>query len=144
MRLIAITSLFLIFAQITFDMAMLHPYEYTYFNQLTGGVRGAHLRYETEYWGLSLREGIEWINQNSNSETKVVVSEPFYYSAKIFAAPHLTVFRFEDVNHKISTTDSFYYLAAPKHKAHNFFPECKLVYQVLRQAIPFSIVKQCN
>jgi len=41
-------------------MSMLHPYEYTYFNRLIGGVEGASKNgYETEYWATSYKEGVE-------------------------------------------------------------------------------------
>lgn len=41
-------------------MARLHPYEYTYFNRLIGGIAGASRRgYEAEYWGTSYKEGVE-------------------------------------------------------------------------------------
>ena len=39
----------------------LHPYEYTFFNQLSGGVSSKADRYETEYWGTSLREASLWL-----------------------------------------------------------------------------------
>lgn len=35
-------------------MIRLHPYEYTYFNQLAGGPREAYKRYDSDYWGMSL------------------------------------------------------------------------------------------
>ena len=38
------------------DMARLHPYEYTYYNRLLGGVAGARPRYMLDYWGLSLTQ----------------------------------------------------------------------------------------
>jgi hypothetical protein len=38
------------------DMARLHPYEYTFFNRLAGGVAGAHGRYMLDYWGLSFKQ----------------------------------------------------------------------------------------
>jgi hypothetical protein len=37
-------------------MARLHPYEYTYFNVLEGGVRGARGQYAIDYWGLSFKQ----------------------------------------------------------------------------------------
>jgi hypothetical protein len=37
-------------------MVRLHPYEYTYFNWLAGGVSGARDRYMLDYWGLSLKQ----------------------------------------------------------------------------------------
>jgi hypothetical protein len=38
------------------DMVRLHPYEYTYFNRLIGGVAGAQGRYMLDYWGLSFKQ----------------------------------------------------------------------------------------
>jgi hypothetical protein len=38
------------------EMARLHPYEYTYFNWLSGGVKGARDRYMLDYWGLSFKQ----------------------------------------------------------------------------------------
>jgi hypothetical protein len=38
------------------DMVRLHPYEYTSFNRVAGGVRGARDRYMLDYWGLSLKQ----------------------------------------------------------------------------------------
>jgi hypothetical protein len=38
------------------EMRRLHPYEYTYFNWLSGGVRHARNRYMLDYWGLSLKQ----------------------------------------------------------------------------------------
>jgi 4-amino-4-deoxy-L-arabinose transferase-like glycosyltransferase len=47
------------------DMVRLHPYQYVYFNRLvTGGVDAGARRFETDYWGLSYREGIEWLIEN--------------------------------------------------------------------------------
>lgn len=41
-----------------------HPHEYVYFNPSVGGLRGAFGRYETDYWGNSLRRGAEWLAEN--------------------------------------------------------------------------------
>ena len=38
------------------DMVRVHPYEYTSFNRIAGGVRGARERYMLDYWGLSLKQ----------------------------------------------------------------------------------------
>jgi 4-amino-4-deoxy-L-arabinose transferase-like glycosyltransferase len=38
------------------EMARLHPYEYTHFNLLAGGVRAARARYMLDYWGLSFKQ----------------------------------------------------------------------------------------
>jgi hypothetical protein len=38
------------------EMVRLHPYEYTHFNRLAGGVAGARERYMLDYWGLSFKQ----------------------------------------------------------------------------------------
>ncbi len=38
------------------DMVRLHPYEYTDFNRLAGGVAGARPYYMIDYWGLSVTQ----------------------------------------------------------------------------------------
>jgi hypothetical protein len=43
------------------DMVRLHPYEYVYFNRSSGGLREAFGRYETDYWGASFKEGLQWV-----------------------------------------------------------------------------------
>jgi len=40
-------------------MARLHPYEYTYFNAIAGGVRGAANRYMLDYWGVAFKQAAE-------------------------------------------------------------------------------------
>ncbi len=37
-------------------MVQIHPYEYTHFNRIAGGVAGARPRFMLDYWGLSLTQ----------------------------------------------------------------------------------------
>ncbi|MGH6663848.1 MAG: glycosyltransferase family 39 protein [Pseudolabrys sp.] len=41
------------------DMVRLHPYEYTAFNWLSGGVRAEQDRYMLDYWGLAFKQAAE-------------------------------------------------------------------------------------
>ncbi len=43
------------------QMEELHPYEYTYFNELVGGFKGAYGNYETDYWVASMKEAVQWL-----------------------------------------------------------------------------------
>jgi tetratricopeptide (TPR) repeat protein len=45
-------------------MARNHPNEVVYFSPLVGGVDGAWQRYETDYWGSSVRQAVEWIQDS--------------------------------------------------------------------------------
>ncbi|MGI4864064.1 MAG: hypothetical protein ACRYFZ_09080 [Janthinobacterium lividum] len=51
-------------------MARLHPLENLYFNALAG--RHPELRYETDYWGLSFRQGLAWIMRHDARPVIVV------------------------------------------------------------------------
>ena len=44
-----------------------HPYQNIYFNVLTGGMKKAGVNFELDYWGLSYREGLEYIAKNDTS-----------------------------------------------------------------------------
>lgn len=62
---IVMASLVSIIAATTlFDMTRLHPYEYVLFNRSFGGLHAALGRYETDYWGVSHKEGIDWLIAN--------------------------------------------------------------------------------
>ena len=41
------------------EMVKLHPYEYTHFNRIAGGVAGARPYYMIDYWGLSMKQASE-------------------------------------------------------------------------------------
>jgi hypothetical protein len=40
-------------------MIALHPYQYAYFNTITGGVRAAKKSYMLDYWGLSFKQATD-------------------------------------------------------------------------------------
>jgi cytochrome c-type biogenesis protein CcmH/NrfG len=41
-----------------------HPYQYMYFNETVGGVKGANGLYELDYWNQTPRAAMEWIAKN--------------------------------------------------------------------------------
>jgi 4-amino-4-deoxy-L-arabinose transferase-like glycosyltransferase len=54
--IVGIAVLFTGLALPAVEMARLHPYQYVYFNQFTGGIRGADGRYMLDYWGLAFKQ----------------------------------------------------------------------------------------
>jgi hypothetical protein len=68
----------------------MHPYEYAYFNELTGGPGGAAGKYEVDYWCTSLRELMEFVNGRAEPEAVVVAWGP-YWAAEEFARPDLKI-----------------------------------------------------
>ena len=131
-----------LFLQIIFDMVALHPYEYIYFNRISGGLAKAHNQYDTDYWGLSMREGMEWINKNLAHNTTVVSSSQLH-SSSTFAAPDITVISTKASEQK-GVERPFYYISRPRWQLQQKFPDCKIVYEVVRQGVPLTIVKKCE
>jgi Dolichyl-phosphate-mannose-protein mannosyltransferase len=60
-RTVALGALGLLALEPAAWLVRAHPWQYVYFSPLVGGLRGASWRYETDYWGLSLRQAVEWI-----------------------------------------------------------------------------------
>jgi xanthosine utilization system XapX-like protein len=54
-----LAMLSLAFALPVIEFVRLHPYQYTHFNHIAGGVAGADGRYMRDYWGLSFRQAGE-------------------------------------------------------------------------------------
>jgi hypothetical protein len=67
-RAAAFGMLLALFGLVASDMVKLHPYEYVYFNRLSGGLPGAHTRFETDYWGASYTEALGWLGAQLNAE----------------------------------------------------------------------------
>jgi hypothetical protein len=141
-KIMAATFIAVVYSAIAFDMVALHPYQYAYINRVSGGLEKVHKRYDTEYWGLSLREGMEWINHNAQPGTTVLVGG-FIYSAQLFADPTMKVIGYNETT-AAQTPRPYYYLAWPRWDAQSKLPECPVVHQVKRQAISLSIVKRCD
>src|SRR3990172_2291667 len=143
-RWLALAILGLLALPTVVDMVVLHPYEYVYFNRAVGGLNDAHERYETDYYGLSMREGMEWINTNPEPGSTVVISR-HYVSSEPFADPGdriVRIHQFEEEN----LSGPFYtmVLESYEHVLGDRFAHCPIVYRVLRQDVPLTIVRKCN
>ncbi|MEC4986324.1 MAG: hypothetical protein SAJ37_05645 [Oscillatoria sp. PMC 1068.18] len=143
LKIIAVTFIVIVYSAIARDAIALHPYQYIYFNRISGGLPAAHGRYDTEYWGLSLREGIEWINQQNPPKNTTVLVNGFLYSAQIYAAPNLNLINYQKTQ-PTTLPKPFYYLAWSRWNAPEELPECPTIHQVTRQQTPLTTIKYCQ
>ena len=60
-------------------LVRLHPYQYIYYNELVGGVAGAHRNYELDYLTTSLREALQVANEIASADAVVYVGGPWEY-----------------------------------------------------------------
>jgi hypothetical protein len=58
----------------TIDMIRLHPYEYTHFNKLAGGIRAADERYMLDYWGLAFKQAADELRAKLQEKSDVAPS----------------------------------------------------------------------
>lgn len=77
-------------------LVRLHPYQYTYFNALAGGLATAARSYETDYWLSSYKEGMEWIERQpwraARRRRLAIAANPVSrWCAEYYASPRLEI-----------------------------------------------------
>jgi hypothetical protein len=121
--------------QTAYEMKILHPYQYIYYNSLVGGLKGANRKYETDYWGTANREAVEWFNKNINDPNKTYyistqgdpLSSTYYFKNNMFLSND-----WNKVNYIISFT---------RWNADRQFSG-KTIYKVEREEVPLVYVKE--
>lgn len=64
-----ISIIVLLYSLIIVQMFNLHPYEYVYFNQGVGGLKGASNKFDLDYYATCLKESSLWLNRNYSMYT---------------------------------------------------------------------------
>jgi len=57
--------------KVIYDLKKLHPYEYVYFNEFVGGLRGAYGKFETDYWGACQKEAFNFIKNRDLKNKRI-------------------------------------------------------------------------
>ena len=130
-------SLFLTFT----DMRELYPYEAVYFNRFVGGgLKKASLRYETDYWGSSYREGAEWLIRNYSSNKgepiRVASCSPKFLVRYFLEKTEELQRRFVMVE---SSNSPDIFFATTRWDCHKEM-KGKVIHQVMRQKTPLLYV----
>jgi hypothetical protein len=120
------------------DMVALHPYEYLYYNRaVAGGLPGAFGAYETDYWGASFKEGLDWVAARYGDRSgpiRVATCAPFELANYYIRPPFLLV--------KIDQWPDLF--VATTHWDCNRKLKGKRVFQVVRQGVPLLVVKEVS
>ncbi|MFA5770616.1 MAG: glycosyltransferase family 39 protein [Patescibacteria group bacterium] len=121
--------------QTVFEMKALHPYQYIYYNSLVGGLKGADGKYETDYWGASYKEAVEWFNKNINNPNKTYyiatqgdpLSSTYYFKKNMI---------FTDDYNKVN-----YIISFTRWNSDQKFTG-KTIYKVEREGVPLVYIKE--
>jgi len=126
-------------AIVVFSMWALHPYQYVYFNNVSGGLNGAHNRDETDYWGLSHKEAAEWLNQyveeiDPAGERVYRVHQRY---SRWMMKEALSPRRFEMWQPREGAD---FFVSVTRFNLHNSYPEAELLHVVDRQGVPLCFI----
>ena len=142
------TALFFVLAAIVLLPAFywcirLYPYEYIYYNSLAGGMSGAFHKYENDYWIVSFKEAVEYINQVAKKNATVYI-KGINFTSKPYARPDLQLdptlweVRLEPKDVKAG----YAILPAGFYENEKLFPGSPVVYQIQRDGNILAVVKE--
>ncbi|MBN2043921.1 MAG: hypothetical protein JW757_02775 [Anaerolineales bacterium] len=119
----------------------LHPYQYIYYNQFTGGVEGAFRKYELDYWHTALKETTEYLDENLPPDSKILIwgndSRAKYYAEKIYRIDSIDLIpQAEIADYDYVILPSRYFLDK------TLFPDAPILYTVERDNAILMLIKE--
>jgi hypothetical protein len=116
-------------------LARLHPYEYVYFNELIGGLKGSEGRLDNDYWGASYREAVEWLKKNEIKDSKRV-----YRIAGSGNSYQIFYFFSENMKWVDGLKGADYYLSTTRDDRQKAVDPSKVIHVVDREGVPLCYV----
>lgn len=113
------------------------PLSYIYTNVLAGPKATLNNRFETDYWGLSYREGLEWVLAHDTRDT-IRVWMPHFPGQQ--SLPLLTCTEQARLQTTAQPTDANYIIST--FRLISFFPDLPLVYEKQVDGVPVLRVYQ--
>jgi hypothetical protein len=118
----------------------LHPYQYTYYNNLAGGVDGVFRNYETEYWLTCYREAVLQFNEKAPAGSQLFVRrEP--YIAAYYASDDITIRDFRTEQSEMQSGD-FYLANSRSNEDLRFLRNEPNFIEISRMRATFCVIKQ--
>jgi hypothetical protein len=122
----------------------LHPYQYIYYNSLTGGEAGAFRKYELDYWATSYREAAEYINRIAPPNARVMVWGPARLGM-YYCRPDMEIQRsMEQWDEEESRVPIYAIISTRHNKDQLLFPNTPELFSVERSGAKLVVVKQLS
>jgi hypothetical protein len=122
-----------------YAIALLHPYQYVYYNSLVGGVAGASRRFDLDYWFTSYRETALWLNENIPQNANVTGDGPIDL---------LYTYLRSDLNpeNKADLNEPDDYFVATTRYNHDLtlFPDANVIHSIERLEADLCVIKQLS
>jgi len=121
------------------DMIQLHPYEYIYFNELIGGLPGAYGKFETDYYGASFKEAVEWLKENRIKKDKTY---KIYACGDMFSSNHYFT---PNMIWSVNLNSIDYGICWTRWNQHQtYFSNFKKIHEITRFGVPLTIIFASN
>jgi hypothetical protein len=132
--------LMLIFLPGLLNIAVLYPYEYTYYNSLIGGPAGAFGRFETDYWLTCYKESLQTLNAQLTGPIRLFVwREPLI--AMAYAGPNVQVHSLREEPQAIHRGD-YLLVNTRAFEDRGIYPLAPEVLRVQRAGATYCIVRR--
>jgi hypothetical protein len=117
----------------------LYPYQYIYYNQLAGGLRGAYRVYELDYWNLAFEEAQTYINDHARENADIYAGDA-KQTAQTFARPDLV---FNALGGRKSNWEQYdYIIVTTAQNIDEQYAGLPTVFTVEREGVPLVYVKK--
>lgn len=134
-------------------MAANHTFPYIYFNELVGGMKGNFGQYETDYWGTSVKQGVEWLEQQGilkeNRLDTITIASSFNWNVQRYVNKYGGKVRVKYVKYERRYDEKWDYALFPSRfvKAvqftHGNFPEKgKTIHTIDADGVPILAIMQ--
>ncbi len=142
--LLAAVIICLSYHPVKFSMAN-HPYEYIYYNEFTGGLKGAYGNYETDYYYTGQTEASEWLieylKEKNTDSALVKATFSDNWSFRKYPGIKTSYFRYEERSHH----DWDYAIITNRYipsfqLKNNIWPPENTIHRILVDDIPICIV----
>ena len=123
-----------------------HPYQYTYYNELIGGTKGAYAQYETDYFAASTREIADWMKQNLPLKDSTIIASDYHVPLKEYFTQYPKVKNFYCRYYQRSEHNWDYAVFLTGHLTPSYFrnksafPPLNTIHKVEVNGIPIGVV----
>ncbi|MEO5888016.1 MAG: hypothetical protein ABIQ77_10145 [Anaerolineales bacterium] len=116
----------------------LHPYEYTYYNSLVGGLDGAFRKFELDYWGTSYRELALELNRIAPPNSTVWAEGP-QHIFETYARSDLQIYS----TYEAERADHYDYVISLSRLQADLlaYPDAPVIFSVTRAGAVLAVIK---
>lgn len=133
LKIIVFFILIINICSVMWTQAALFPYQYIYFNEAVGGLRGASNNFDTDYWAASTLESVKWLGNHLGNSKKVS-------TVYMCGLPLTTLNYFSPKMNWVGAADGADYSICPAIGDEYKKVGGHVIYRVVRDSVPLSYV----